>query len=173
MKSFQRLCHVQLNLDILFVKLTTQIGDCIWKILSAHCVSGVGQFMQCLFLGASITDLFYVYLAVSQTLGEVTLVQMFCWYVREKLETYFRLVACEDCFEVCFMGLVVERNFVWCLIGHSWHIYGICTSRSKKVWGMLKSHHLEVAMQVTESGTLFIGKAGCHYVILLYCETLL
>ena len=71
------------------------------------------------------------------------------------------------------MGLVVERNFVWCLVGHSWHIYGICKSRSKKVWGMLKSHHLEVAMQVTESGTLFIGKAGCHYVILLYCETLL
>ena len=49
---------------------------------------------------------------------------------------------------------------------HSCHIYGIWTSRSKKVWGMLKSHQLGVAMQV-------IGKAGSHFVILLYCETLL
>ena len=32
--------------------------------------------------------------------------------------------------------------------------------------GMLKSHQLGVAMQV-------IGKAGSHFVILLYCETLL
>ena len=46
------------------------------------------------------------------------------------------------------------------------HIYGVWTSRSKKVWGMLKSHQLGVAMQV-------IGKAGSHFVILLYCETLL
>ena len=49
-KSFQRLCNGQLDLDILFVKLTTQIGYCIWKIPSAHCVLGVGDFMQCLFL---------------------------------------------------------------------------------------------------------------------------
>ena len=34
------------------------------------------------------------------------------------------------------------------------------------MWGMLKSHQLGVAMQV-------IGKAGSHFVILLYCETLL
>ena len=45
-KSFQRLCHVQLDLGILFVKLTAQIGYCIWKILSAHYVSGVGEFIQ-------------------------------------------------------------------------------------------------------------------------------
>ena len=30
-----------------------------------------------------------------------------------------------------------------------------------------------MAMQVTKGETLFIGKAGSHYVILLYCETLL
>ena len=49
-KSFQRLCNGQLDLDILFVKLTAQIGYWIWKIPSAHCVLGVGDFMQCLFL---------------------------------------------------------------------------------------------------------------------------
>ena len=56
---------------------------------------------------------------------------------------------------------------------HSCHIYGIWTSRNKKVWGMLKSHHLGMAMQVIKRETLFIGKAGSHYVILLYCETLM
>ena len=50
---------------------------------------------------------------------------------------------------------------------HSCHIYEIWTSWSKKVWGMLKSHQLGVAIQVTK------GKAGYHCVILLYCETLL
>ena len=34
---------------------------------------------------------------------------------------------------------------------------------------MLKSHQLGVAMQ----GGFFVGKAGSHYVMLLYCETLL
>ena len=42
------------------------------------------------------------------------------------------------------------------------------------VWGMLKSHQLGVALQVTKRGQAgFIGKTGSHYVILLYCETLL
>ena len=41
------------------------------------------------------------------------------------------------------------------------------------VWEMLKCHQLGVAMQVTKEETLFIGKTGSHYVILLYCETLL
>ena len=56
---------------------------------------------------------------------------------------------------------------------HSCHMYEISTSRSKKVWGMLKSHQLGVPMQVTERGTLLIGKGGWNYVILLYCEILL
>ena len=38
---------------------------------------------------------------------------------------------------------------------------------------ILKSHQLGVAMQVTNRGHLFIGKAGSLYVILLYCEALL
>ena len=60
-----------------------------------------------------------------------------------------------------------------CMVpSHSCHIYGIYTCRNKKVWGMLKSHYLGVVMQVTK-GCFFTGKTGCHYVILLYCETLL
>ena len=35
---------------------------------------------------------------------------------------------------------------------HSCHIYGIWTSRSKKVWEMLKSYQLGVVMQVTKVG---------------------
>ena len=58
---------------------------------------------------------------------------------------------------------MVERISVWCLI-----IVAIFM-----VWGMLKSHQLGVMMQVTKEGTLFIGRADSHYVILLYCETLL
>ena len=71
-------------------------------------------------------------------------------------------MACEDCLEVYFVELVVERICVWCLV-----IVAIFM-----VWGMLKSHQLGVAMQVTKGGDLFIGKAGSHYVIMLYSETL-
>ena len=38
---------------------------------------------------------------------------------------------------------------------------------------MFKSHQLGVVMEVTKKGALFIEKAGSHYVILLYCQTLL
>ena len=54
---------------------------------------------------------------------------------------------------------------------HSCHVYGIWTSRSKNVWGMLKSHRLGVAMQVKKGGS-FIGKT-CSHCVMLYCETLL
>ena len=36
---------------------------------------------------------------------------------------------------------------------YSCHFYGIWTSRSKNVWGMLKSHQLGVVMQVTKGGS--------------------
>ena len=66
--------------------------------------------------GALTMELFEIFLVVSQNLGEGTLVQMFCWYVREKLGSLFSLVACEDCLEVCFVGPVLGRNYVWCLV---------------------------------------------------------
>ena len=28
----------------------------------------------------------------------------------------FSLLTCENCLDVCFMGLVVGRNYVWCLV---------------------------------------------------------
>ena len=43
--------------------------------------------------------------------------------------------------------------------------------QEQKGMGMLKSHQLGLAMQVTKGGALLIGKTGSHYVILLYCET--
>ena len=52
-------------------------------------------------------------------------------------------MACEDYLEVCFVGLVVERICVWCLV-----IGAIFME-----WGMLKSHQLGVAMQVTIGGS--------------------
>ena len=57
---------------------------------------------------------------------------------------------------------------------HSCHIYGIWTSRSKKVWEMLKIHQLGVALQDPKGGLFSQGRQILtHYVILLYCETLL
>ena len=56
---------------------------------------------------------------------------------------------------------------------HSFHIYGIWSSRSKKVRSILKSHHLRVANASHKRGALFMGKVGSHYLVLVYCETLL
>ena len=38
--------HIDPGLDILFEKLTAQIGGCIWKTLSANYASGFEDFMQ-------------------------------------------------------------------------------------------------------------------------------
>ena len=63
---------------------------------------------------------------------------------------------------------------------HSCHIYRIWTIRSKKVWGILKSHQLGVAMQVTKEGSLHredrFSVCNCdkcsHYCIVkLYCKS--
>ena len=43
--------------------------------------------------------------------------QMFCeGDVGEKWGSSFSLMACEDCLEVCFVGLVRGRNYAWCLV---------------------------------------------------------
>ena len=56
---------------------------------------------------------------------------------------------------------------------HCCHIYGIWTSKSKKLWGMLKSHQLGGGDDaIHKRWTLFVEKVGSH-VILLYCKTLL
>ena len=65
-------------------------------------------------------------------------------------------MACEDCLEVCFVGLVLGRNYVWCLD------IVVIFMRSgqegaKKVSGMLKSHKLRVE-KVTKGGLFSKGR---------------
>ena len=126
--------------------------------------------------GVSITGLFQVCLVVSQNLGEGALIQMFCWYAREKWRNQFSLVACEDCLAVCFEGLVVGRICVWCLvIAAIFMEFG--QAGAKRCGGCLKVINwagvpTEVTKRVAQ-GMNAIGKTGSQYVIMLYCKTLL
>ena len=122
--------------------------------------------------GASIIERFQVCLVVSQALGEGTLVQILCWYARRKWASQFSLVACEYCLEVCFMGLMVGTNYVWRL-AIVVIFMGFGQAGARRCVRCLKVIIWGVAIQVTQKGALFIGKTGSHYVILLYCETLL
>ena len=75
------------------------------------------------------------------------------------------------------MGLAVERICVCCLVIIVAKFMGFVQAGAKRCGGCL-THHLGVTMQVTKGGgeggcgALFIGMAGSHCVILLYCETL-
>ena len=60
----------------------------------------------------------------------------------------FSLVAFENCLQVCFVGLVIERISLWCFVIVLVFI----------VWRMLKSHQLGVAMQVTKAGLFSQGR---------------
>ena len=133
------MCHIQPDLDILFVKLIPQIGDCIWKTPSAHYTSRVGNFNFFfsnifngdLYIDASITDLFWISLVVSQTLGVGTLVQISLLMFKGRGEGVSSALGTnDDCVEVSFAG----QCMVSC---HSCHIYRIWRSRSKEVWGTL------------------------------------
>ena len=92
------------------------------------------------------------------------------------------------CFLVCKgeVGKLVQPGGMWglprgllwgtsgrkdlCMVPcHSCHIYEIWASRSKKVWGMLKSHHLRVVMQVTKGGLFSYSEGSfslCNTVVL-------
>ena len=81
-------------------------------------------------------------------------------------------MACEDCFEVCFVGLVVERICVWCLVITAIFV-GFGQAGAKMCGGCLKVINWTWWCK-SQKGALFIEKAGSHHcVILLYCETLL
>ena len=56
---------------------------------------------------------------------------------------------------------------------HNYHIYRIWTSRSRKVWRMLKKSSIGGGDASHKQVGSFTGKVGSHCVILLYCETLL
>ena len=60
-------------------------------------------------------------------------------------------MTCEDCLEVCFVGLVLGRNYVWYLVIVV--IFMRFGQAGAEVWGMLKIHQLRVA-KVTK-GRLF------------------
>ena len=66
--------------------------------------------------------------------------------------------ASEDCLEVCFVGLVVGGNYVWCLVIVVIFM-GFGQAGAKRCWS---------GNACLKSGSLFIGKGGSHYVILLY-----
>ena len=136
-------------------------------LLFKKCVSGVREFMQCIFFyynilqDASITELFQVSLVVSRTLGEGAIVQMFYWYAREKcvcggggvisawwhVMTALRHALRDQWQKVSVYGDCVQFPYLW-----DW------TSRSKKLWGTLKSHQLGVVMQVRKLGLFSQGR---------------
>ena len=88
---------------------------------------------------------------------------MFSWCIREKgggVSSAWRHVR-----TALRIALWTSGTKDLCMVPcYSCHIYGIWTSTIKKVWGMLKSNQLGVAMQVTKGRALFIGKAGSHCV---------
>ena len=67
-------------------------------------------------------------------------------------------MACEDCLEVCFDIVVIFMGFG--------------QAGAKGCGGCLKSS-IEGGDAKHKRRVLFIGKISSHYVILLYCETLL
>ena len=142
LKVFKGCVVVNFDLDILFVKLTAQIGYCFREIHSGNCVSGVADFMQCLFL---------------------ILILVRCLYYGALLDLFScksdscRRCTCTNVFLECEgeLGVLVQPGGVWglpwgllcrasgrkglCTVPcHSFYIYGIWTSRRKKVSGMLK-----------------------------------
>ena len=80
-------------------------------------------------------------------------------------------MACEDCLEVCFVGLVAERICVWCLVIVVIFM-GFGQAGAKRCGGCLKVIIWGWGCK-PQKGGFFIEKAGSHCVILLYCETLL
>ena len=80
-------------------------------------------------------------------------------------------MACEDCLEVCFLGIAVERICVWFLVIVAIFM-GFGQAGAKRFGGSLKVINWGWRCK-SRRGALFIGKAGSDCVILLYCETLL
>ena len=71
----------------------------------------------------------------------------------------------------CFVVLVVERICVWCLAIVTIFM-GFGQAGAKSCGGCFKVINWGWWCK-SQKGALFIGKAGSHYVTLLYCKTLL
>ena len=130
-------CKVNSTNGVLPLKNTLYTGLRDWEF---HTM----PFFNCNILeGASITELFYLGLLSSKSDS---------WRRCPCTNVLFSLVACEDCLEVCFVGLVVERICVWYLV-----VVAIFM-----VWGCLKKSSIGGGDASHKRGTLFIGKAGSH-----------
>ena len=113
-KKFQRLCHVQLDLAILIVKVKAQIGDRLhWKnTLRILCLRDWGFHARSIFF----CNILVLPSCNSDSWRSYTL-KCFYWCVGERWKSEFSLEEQEkDCFEVCFVGLVVGENYIWCLV---------------------------------------------------------
>ena len=115
-------CKVNSTNGVLPLKNTLYTGLRDWEF---HTM----PFFNCNILeGASITELFYLGLLSSKSDS---------WRRCPCTNVLFSLVACEDCLEVCFVGLVVERICVWCLVIVAIFM-GFGQARAKRCGGCLK-----------------------------------
>ena len=81
----------------------------------------------------------------------------------------------EDCLQVCFVGIVVGGNYVWCLViififqifSYLWDLE---EQRGKGSFKVISCHlRWQCKPQGAEGwGAVFMGKGGSHNVILLY-----
>ena len=77
-------------------------------------------------------------------------------------------MACEDCLEVCFVGLVVERICVWCLVIVAIFM-GFGQAGAKRCGGCLKVINWGWRCKSQKGGSFHREEKFS----LLYCETLL
>ena len=80
-------------------------------------------------------------------------------------------MACEDCLEICFVGIVVERTCVWCLVLAAIFM-GSGQTGEKRCAGCWKVIDWEWRCKSQKVGS-FHREGRFSLVILLYCETLL
>ena len=76
-------------------------------------------------------------------------------------------MASEDYLELCFVGLVLGENYVWCLVIVV-ILMGFGQARAKRYGILFKSHELGWQCTPQEPNSFYKGKGGSHYVILLY-----
>ena len=153
-KIFHRLYHGQLDLDILFVKLTIQIWVLLLKNPLCTLFLRVGDFIQCLFLTVIFCKVpllrssfrfaqLYVHKCFVGMRGRSGGVSLAWWHVRTALR--FAL------WDQWQKGSVYDA-LSW--LPYFWDLH----KQEQKGVGMLKSHQLEVAMPVTKGGLFSQGR---------------